>query len=164
VLWGRGTRHARAATVRVGERTFAFEPQHTFFMLGLGYGHPRWSHGLNHGPLAVEREDFDLATMDVRQPHHLHIQALSKVTTQGRGANRSAAACWSSWCSAPTRRAASEQRWIGRSEPMLADRLAAYLSELWSAPPRSRTSPVSLAAPVGRRIDSTPSQAVVASR
>ena len=49
-------------------------------MLGLGYGHPKWGHGLNHGELAVEREDIVLKDVDVRQPHHLHIQALCEVT------------------------------------------------------------------------------------
>ena len=83
VAWAKGTRHARSAEVQVGEETFAFEPELTFFMLGLGYGHPAWSHGLNQGPLKGEREDFRLAEMDVRQPQHLHIQALSKVTRRG---------------------------------------------------------------------------------
>jgi hypothetical protein len=57
-----------------------YEPESEFFMLGLGYGHPRWAHGLAHGALSVEREDLKLADVDVRLPHHLHIQALSKVT------------------------------------------------------------------------------------
>ena len=64
-----------------------------FFMLGLGYGHPKWAHGLNHGGLAVEREDIVLNDVDVHLPHHLHIQALCDVTCreadgrvhQGRG-------------------------------------------------------------------------------
>ena len=33
-----------------------------------------------HGPVTVEREDMKLAEADVRMPHLLHIQALSKVT------------------------------------------------------------------------------------
>ena len=49
-------------------------------MLGLGYGHPKWAHGLNHGELAVEREDIVLADVDVRQQQHLHVQALCDVT------------------------------------------------------------------------------------
>jgi hypothetical protein len=83
--WQGGTRHARRAVVRAGPRQFIFEPQVTFFMLGLGYGHPKWGHGLAHGPLAVEREDLKLAEVDVRLPHHLHIQALCKVTMKEDG-------------------------------------------------------------------------------
>ena len=68
-------------------------PLYNFYMLGLGYGHPKWAHGLNHGEEAVEREDIVLRDVDVRLPHHLHIQALCDVSCrddegrvhQGRG-------------------------------------------------------------------------------
>lgn len=89
VNWKSGTRHAVDATVTWtdgrGESSVKYEPEFTFFMLGLGYGHPVWSHGLEHGPLKVEREDFDLTKMDVTQPHHLHIQAVSKATYTAGG-------------------------------------------------------------------------------
>ena len=49
-------------------------------MLGLGYGHPKWGHGTEHGKLAVEREDLKLVDVDVHLPQHLHVQALSRVT------------------------------------------------------------------------------------
>jgi hypothetical protein len=82
--WKSGTRHARRAVVswtdKAGTSEVVFEPEYEFFMLGLGYGHPKWGHGLAHGPLVVEREDLTLAKVDVRQPQHLHVQALSKVT------------------------------------------------------------------------------------
>jgi hypothetical protein len=89
--WKSGTRHARGAVVRLkdahGERQISFEPQYEFFMLGLGYGHPSWGHGANKGQQASEREDLKLADVDVRLPHHLHVQALCKVTyDDGRGA------------------------------------------------------------------------------
>jgi hypothetical protein len=84
VDWKAGSRHARRAVVSWGKGAGAsevtFEPEYEFFMLGLGYGHPTWSHGLAHGALAVEREDLTLREVDIRQPHHLHVQALSKVT------------------------------------------------------------------------------------
>jgi hypothetical protein len=82
--WKSGTRHARRAVVTLkdarGGREITYEPDYEFFMLGLGYGHPKWGHGLAHGALAVEREDLKLSGVDVRQPHHLHVQALCKVT------------------------------------------------------------------------------------
>jgi hypothetical protein len=86
--WKSGTRHAKRAVVTLkdarGESTVTFEPQYEFFMLGLGYGHPNWGHGVNKGQaIAVEREDLKLADVDVRMPHHLHVQALSKVTYKG---------------------------------------------------------------------------------
>lgn len=82
--WKPGTRHARRAVVtlrdEVETREITFEPDYEFYMLGLGYGHPKWGHGLAHGALSVEREDFDLSKMDPKLPHHLHVQALSRVT------------------------------------------------------------------------------------
>ena len=64
-----------------------FTPLYNFFMLGLGYGHPKWAHGLNHGGSVVEREDIALDEVNVRLPHHLHVQALCEVSfkdEQGR--------------------------------------------------------------------------------
>ena len=89
VDWKAGTRHAAAATVTLGEGASrleaTFKPVFNFFMLGLGYGHPKWAHGLNHGELAIEREDIVLKDVDVRLPHHLHIQALCDVTCRDAG-------------------------------------------------------------------------------
>jgi hypothetical protein len=86
--WKPGTRHARRAVVSLrdadGERRITYEPQYEFFMLGLGYGHPKWGHGLNHGSsLTVEREDLKLKDVDPKLPHHLHVQALCRVTYEG---------------------------------------------------------------------------------
>jgi len=87
IQWKSGTRHAKGAVVRLkdpsGEREITFEPQYEFYMLGLGYGHPKWGHGANHGQLAVEREDLKLSEIDPHMPHHLHVQALCKVTYKG---------------------------------------------------------------------------------
>jgi len=90
VQWKSGARHARSATVswddHTGRSQVVFEPEFEFFMLGLGYGHPKWGHGLAHAELAVEREDLKLADVNVRQPEHLHVQAVSKVIwSDGRG-------------------------------------------------------------------------------
>jgi hypothetical protein len=52
VNWKSGTRHATSASVTLGEGSqrleATFTPIYNFFMLGLGYGHPKWAHGLNH--------------------------------------------------------------------------------------------------------------------
>jgi hypothetical protein len=97
IRWQSGTRHAASAAVtltdRAWQREITFTPVYNFFMLGLGYGHPRWAHGLNHGGLKVERENIVLGDVDPRLPHHLHIQALCDVsfraddgtTQRGRG-------------------------------------------------------------------------------
>ncbi|WP_425229107.1 hypothetical protein [Sphingomonas sp.] len=93
LAWRPGTRAATAATLRIDEGEVIFTPVAEFMMLGLGYGHPRWAHGTDHGPLATEREDFATADLDRSQPQHFHIQALSEVrwtdaagtVRQGRG-------------------------------------------------------------------------------
>lgn len=83
VAWKSGTRHAARAAVSMQtkdvSRTIEYRPLYEFYMLGLGYGHPTWGHGLNQGELKVEREDLDLAAVDPRLPHHLHVQALCDV-------------------------------------------------------------------------------------
>jgi hypothetical protein len=99
VGWKKGTRYAASMLVRLTDDhgapagEVAFRPLYEFLMLGLGYGHPKWGHGLSHGALEVEREDIRLADADPKIPFHLHVQALSEVTytdaagrvRQGRG-------------------------------------------------------------------------------
>jgi hypothetical protein len=78
--WRKATRHAERAELRLGaDSTIEFRPVAEFFMLGLGYNHPKWGHGSNLGPLAVEREDFVTTALDRSQLQHFHIQALSEV-------------------------------------------------------------------------------------
>jgi len=79
-----GTRHPRRGTLKIplaqGEATVVFEPISTFFMRGIGYGHPQWRHGAYKGDSVVEREDIDLAKVDAAAPENVHVQATSKVT------------------------------------------------------------------------------------
>jgi len=79
-----GTRHAQGGTLVVplkqGSARVKFEPFLTFLMRGIGYGHPNWRHGAYKGVLVVEREDIDLATVNMASPENWHIQALSRVT------------------------------------------------------------------------------------
>lgn len=54
-------------------------PFSTFLMKGIGYGHPKYRHGLYHGEeLVVNSETFIHDKEDWRNPENLHIQALSK--------------------------------------------------------------------------------------
>jgi hypothetical protein len=80
-----GTRHAVSSTLRLtgpeGRPLRAdVEPLHHFPMRGIGYGHPKWSHGVYHSPLEVEREDIDLSVIDPLALTDLHIQAVSRIT------------------------------------------------------------------------------------
>lgn len=85
IEWKKGTRYARNAALTLtdeqGETKVEFDIGQTFMMIGLGYGHPRWGHGISHGEaLTVEREDFVAGELDPLLPHHLHIQASVGVT------------------------------------------------------------------------------------
>jgi hypothetical protein len=74
-----GTRRARSAEVdlldRAGEtRTIKCEPVLTFYMKGLGYGHPTWAQGLWHGEMAIGHESFDPAKLDLLARENMHVQ------------------------------------------------------------------------------------------
>ncbi|ANP47607.1 hypothetical protein [Candidatus Viadribacter manganicus] len=51
-----------------------------FYMSGLGYTHPTWGHGRDHGDLETAYDAIDLATIDDAAPGQLHIQALARAT------------------------------------------------------------------------------------
>jgi hypothetical protein len=78
-----GTRWPAGGTLRVGEDTFVLTPIGRFQMRGLGYTSPKWNHGLDHGPLEVEREDIDLSAIDPARADNLHVQMVCKVAGPG---------------------------------------------------------------------------------
>jgi hypothetical protein len=88
-----GTRIARAARIELAPRSgdgvrIELTPRRTFYMKGLGYGHPQWSHGLYHGELATGFEVFDLDDVNPSDPTHFHIQAICDATLRdGAGAH-----------------------------------------------------------------------------
>jgi hypothetical protein len=75
-----GTRHARRAEIwlktRSGETRIDLHPLYNFYMQGLGYGHPKWGHGMYLGPSAFAYESFRLADVDETQPIAQHVHAL----------------------------------------------------------------------------------------
>ena len=78
-----------------------FEKLYTFRMRGIGYMHPQFSHGCNHGELEVGGESVAArrlrADRSVVDPHPDAVQGAD-------GATRRASACSSSWRSDPTSR------------------------------------------------------------
>lgn len=48
-----------------------------FYMHGLGYTHPVWGHGRDHGPLEVAYDFIELGVINDVTPENMHIQALS---------------------------------------------------------------------------------------
>jgi len=74
-----GTRRLAELRVTLGDRgELVLTPgARNFYMHGLGYTHPVWGHGLDHGPLQIAHDRIDLATFDDNVPGNMHIQALS---------------------------------------------------------------------------------------
>ena len=62
-----------------------FTPFARFQMKGLGYVNPTWGHGLFHGELAVEREDWVLDALNPESYDHFHVQRLSRVELRRKG-------------------------------------------------------------------------------
>lgn len=83
VRWQPGTRKARSAEItlvphRGDARVISLEPMLTFQMLGLGYLHPEWGHGLWKGEDVVGCEAWKLADVNPLDPRYIHIQELCR--------------------------------------------------------------------------------------
>jgi hypothetical protein len=66
-----------------GLHRVTYTPIATFAMKGIGYQHPQWAHGVWHGELKVEREDFPVPDGTKPDPSNLHIQAICKLRHEG---------------------------------------------------------------------------------
>ena len=80
-----GTRRAGAVDLTVGprgavDRRVQLDPQLTFQMKGLGYGHPRWRHGTDHGADVAGSDSWLLAECDPTLKENLHVQQLVRAT------------------------------------------------------------------------------------
>jgi hypothetical protein len=80
-----GTRYAGRAEIVLHRRAgdplrIALEPLYEFGMVGLGYQHPVWGHGMWVGEDAVDGESWALADIDPAIPLHLHVQAVCRAT------------------------------------------------------------------------------------
>ena len=80
-----GTRHAKKARISfqgpsdVTEITMT--PRFHWYMKGVGYGHPEFSHGTYHGGDAQTSEEYDLSAID--DSKNLHIQAVCSCQMEG---------------------------------------------------------------------------------
>ena len=79
----KGTRRLSKATVfmrpkKGKELAVEFKPLYHFLMKGIGYGEPRWGHGMWVGPDEVDGGEYDLATEDPMAS--LHVQTVSEVS------------------------------------------------------------------------------------
>ncbi len=87
--WEPGTRRARRASLEfepwnAPASTIALEPIATFQMLGIGYFHPEWSHGVWKGESAHGYDEWVVADLDPAAPHHTHVQQIVRADWDGR--------------------------------------------------------------------------------
>lgn len=92
--WQPGTRRIARLRADLGsDRTLMLAPSGPVFaMSGLGYTHPTWGHGFDHGPgLAVAYDSLAAAERDWGHPLAMHIQALvTAELTDGDSVHRGA--------------------------------------------------------------------------
>lgn len=80
-----GTRRAAAVDLTVGprggiDRKVRLEPQLTLQMKGLGYGHPKWRHGTDHGGTVAGSDSWSVSECDPTRKENLHVQQLVRAT------------------------------------------------------------------------------------
>lgn len=77
--WVPGTRRVRQARIALDAGTaLQLTPSGTsFYMNGLGYTHPVWGHGMDHGDLETAYDVLDLAALADGDFANMHIQALA---------------------------------------------------------------------------------------
>ncbi|MEO1168193.1 MAG: hypothetical protein AAFW97_05735 [Pseudomonadota bacterium] len=64
-----------------GEARLLIEPTGPdFHMSGLGYTHPVWGHGMDHGELETAYDTIDAGSADPHEQLHWHIQAFVRAT------------------------------------------------------------------------------------
>jgi hypothetical protein len=85
----KGTRHARSAQVTLGlaagdRHVIELEPLYNFYMVGLGYMHPEWGHGMFVGEDEATGESWLLREVDASVPLHLHVQGVCEAKLEGR--------------------------------------------------------------------------------
>ena len=71
-----------------GPVTVDLEPISTFQMMGIGYFHPEWSHGVWKGDLAVGGDRWNTTELEPLAIQNIHIQALCHARLTGRGEER----------------------------------------------------------------------------
>ncbi|MCU1377384.1 MAG: hypothetical protein JWN29_367, partial [Acidimicrobiales bacterium] len=84
IEWMPGRREMASASLVLNKKDgtaipITFEKLYTFRMRGIGYMHPQFSHGSNHGELEVGGESLKLDDFDPLDPASIHIQTLCKV-------------------------------------------------------------------------------------
>lgn len=88
LIYQPGARRLRKARGRFAENgtELSIEPSGAhFYMSGLGYTHPTWGHGRDHGEFETAYDVIDTNGVDDSAPGQIHIQALARATLTDSG-------------------------------------------------------------------------------
>lgn len=84
----RGSRFASAAEIDLlaGDRaeTLKLEVLLRFHMIGIGYNHPEWGHGMWKGEEAITSEHWNVADLARAEPKYQHLQQVVRATSGDR--------------------------------------------------------------------------------
>ncbi len=82
-----GSRRLQRANIALGpDAALNIEPTGAhFYMSGLGYTHPTWGHGRDHGAFETAYDVIDTHAIDDNAPAQMHIQALARATLKNDG-------------------------------------------------------------------------------
>ena len=92
--WEPGTRRIRRAVCQLGPDTrltlTPVSPEGSngrghFYMNGLGYTHPLWGHGVDHGDFDLAYDVIDLASAADNDMGNMHIQAVAEAVLEHKG-------------------------------------------------------------------------------
>jgi hypothetical protein len=83
IEWEPGTRRPRAAQLRLVSREderfdIQLEPLLRFQMLGIGYQHPEWGHGVWQGEERFGAEAWKLDELDPLDYKHIHVHHICR--------------------------------------------------------------------------------------
>ncbi len=92
LIYKPGTRRLVSANIAFDPtRALRVEPTGAhFYMSGLGYTHPTWGHGRDHGEFETAYDVIDTTSIDDAAPGQLHIQALARATLTDNGEHQGA--------------------------------------------------------------------------
>lgn len=94
LIYRPGSRRLQKTRVRLAENgpELTIEPTGAhFYMSGLGYTHPTWGHGRDHGEFETAYDVIDTTALDDSAPGQIHIQALARATLTEGGKSYSGA-------------------------------------------------------------------------
>ncbi len=85
IQWERGTRRPRSADLELVSHQnetlrIRLEPIARFQLLGIGYQHPEWGHGIWKGEEASGHESWRLSDLDPLDYRHIHVHQICRAT------------------------------------------------------------------------------------